>query len=253
MNHSLEKILPFEKMPEDVRSGDIVTIFFPHTKITGHIRDNAPWSSSYKSVYFEEDDFLLSLHSNEGDSEDLPFNLPCYGINCSEGTLTQKVKDYYPDAGELIKIKAVGYSIVQRQWDWRIEGFIPGKVHCGGLNGYYPLEGETDSGIKIKGLMRAKYNGGPIGGVLMYADPSEAYINKAIRLKSFKGETLEREYQGNEIFLIPQKALNKNNVDIDSGQAIMMPFTDESLESIINKKIDVILSDKLQIINLVNI
>jgi hypothetical protein len=261
MNHTLDNIQPFKNMREEVRSGDVITIYFPHTKITGHIRDNAPWSASYESARFDEDDFLLSLHSNEGSSEDMPFNLPCYGINCSEGTLTQKVKDYHHNAGELIKIKAKGYSIIQRQWDYQIDGFIPGKVHCGFGIGTYPLNGETDeTHHKIKGvLMNDRKNYGPSAGIIMYADSEGKYIDKALILLSPLNETkLAREYQAKEMFLYADKktyleADNKNPSEQKPEEQTKIKFSGKSLENILSKKINTVMDKKIHIVNIIQL
>jgi len=264
MNHSLYTILPLKKMEDDVHDGDIVSIYFDHTKLTGHIKGKVPWGQKSISVIQDDDDFLLSLHCSEGNSDGLDLRLPQYGINSKRGTISQYLE--YKD--KTVSVQAIGYSVVQRQWDYQIDGFIPGKVHCGFGLGIDPINGETDKDhYKIKGMLFAKTNFGPAAGILMYADPKGKYIDKILMLLSANNEEkLARTYQAKEVVICldkklclpvkePDQKIESSNASAKNTKHIetRMPFSEKSLEKIINKKVNTILDTKTISVNIVQL
>ena len=182
MNHEIFDIKPLETMPKDVRSGDVVSIYFPNTKLTGHINSVKPWGRHKNSDIREGDDYLLCLLSSEGNSESLGVRTPQYGINTQKSTFIGK--------------ETIGYSIVQRHWDYQIKGYEKtGLVHISDIfkkdsmgqetfekiHGNNLLQGETiDGKHEIKGLLLAINNYGPSAGLIMYSDENRKYIENAV-------------------------------------------------------------------------
>ena len=264
MNHTLFDIKPFKKMEDDVHDGDIVSIYFDHTKLTGHIQSVTPWTTHSKDHIDKDDNYTLSLHNSEGSSENLQLNFLQYGINSEKGTISNR--HWLTD--KMRTIPAIGYSIVKRQWDYQIDGFIPGKVHCGFGLGTYPINGETDKDkYKIKGvLLNNRKNFGPSAGILMYADPKGKYVDKVLMLLSEKNEQmLARKYNAIEVYLTDsklylkakesdqnieqEKSATKNTIHMEKR----LPFSEKSLEKIINKKVNTILDTTTHVVNIVQL
>ncbi|MCW8966435.1 MAG: hypothetical protein OQK82_07095 [Candidatus Pacearchaeota archaeon] len=240
MNHELFDIKPLDTMPEDVRSGDVVSIYFPNTKVTGHINTVKPWGRHKHSDIRDGDDYLLCLLSSEGNSEGLGIRTPQYGINTQESTFLGK--------------SVIGYSIVQRHWDYQIKGYKKsGLVHISDIfrkeeselfgkfdkiHGNNLLQGETiDGQHKIKGLLLAINNYGPTAGLLMYSDQNGEYIENAVVLGSKeRREKLARPYEAHEILL---------------GNGI--EFSLENLQKIRDKKLDFIVDKAMSEVKIVQL